>query len=116
MPFRQEKALESTEGTPYEGFTSVQWALEFIERYGQIDGDHHKAWVLDQVARVLHGTPVILSLASWTNEAGEIVDSEYRFETGEPSEAYLGWVYDLKRGSAAEGEDDEYGYDEGVAP
>lgn len=28
-------------------------ALEFIERYGGIDGAHHKMWVIDQVARAL---------------------------------------------------------------
>jgi hypothetical protein len=30
-------------------------ALDLIRRYGGIDGDHHKAWVLDQVARLLAG-------------------------------------------------------------
>jgi hypothetical protein len=30
-------------------------ALTLIERYGQIDGAHHKTWVLDQVARALLG-------------------------------------------------------------
>lgn len=30
-------------------------ALELIVQYGGIDGDHHKAWVLDQVTRVLAG-------------------------------------------------------------
>lgn len=28
-------------------------ALELILRYGGIDGDHHKQWVLDQVVRTL---------------------------------------------------------------
>jgi len=31
-------------------------ALEIITRYGGIDGDHHKAWVLDQVVRRLTGS------------------------------------------------------------
>lgn len=114
--FLGEKVLESADGTPYEGFTSAQWALEYIECYGQIDGDRHKAWVLDQVARILHGTPVILSLASWVNKDDEVIETEFRFKTGEPSESYLGWVYDLKRGRATKGEEDEYDYDEGVAP
>lgn len=26
---------------------------EFIDRYGGIDGEHHKAWVLDQLMRAL---------------------------------------------------------------
>jgi len=29
------------------------WALDLAVRYGQIDGDHHKAWVIDQVVRLL---------------------------------------------------------------
>lgn len=28
-------------------------ALDLISKYGGIDGDHHKQWVLDQVIRVL---------------------------------------------------------------
>lgn len=26
--------------------------MDLIERYGGIDGSHHKQWVLDQIARV----------------------------------------------------------------
>lgn len=29
------------------------WALDLAVRYGQVDGDHHKAWVIDQVVRLL---------------------------------------------------------------
>jgi hypothetical protein len=35
------------------GSTPVEQALEIINRYGGIDGGHHKQWVLDQVVRVL---------------------------------------------------------------
>lgn len=28
-------------------------ALEIAFQYGQIDGDHHKTWVIDQMVRVL---------------------------------------------------------------
>ena len=31
----------------------ITQAIALIEQYGQTDGSHHKAWVLDQVARVL---------------------------------------------------------------
>ena len=31
-------------------------ALAFAVRYGQIDGAHHKAWVIDQMCRALLGT------------------------------------------------------------
>ena len=27
--------------------------LALVERYGGIDGDHHKAWLLDQLVRLL---------------------------------------------------------------
>jgi hypothetical protein len=30
-------------------------ALDIILRYGGIDGEHHKAWVIDQVVRALTG-------------------------------------------------------------
>ena len=30
-------------------------AIKLIMRYGGIDGSHHKAWVIDQVARILAG-------------------------------------------------------------
>jgi len=33
----------------------INGAIELKERYGGIDGDHHKTWVIDQVARVLLG-------------------------------------------------------------
>jgi hypothetical protein len=33
----------------------IETALSIILRYGQIDGAHHKAWVIDQVTRVLLG-------------------------------------------------------------
>jgi len=31
----------------------IEAALELALRYGGIDGDHHKAWVIDQIVRVL---------------------------------------------------------------
>lgn len=33
--------------------TRIEEALDLITRYGGIDGDHHKTWVLDQVVRLL---------------------------------------------------------------
>ena len=87
MNFLGEEKLESCDGTPYEGFTPAQWAVNYIERYGQIDGDHHKLWVMDQVVRILKGTPVELKIARW--DGGY---HEYRPITGKPSVEYLQWV------------------------
>jgi len=89
-------------------FTAHDWALWYIGRYGGFDGDHHKTWVLDQVARILHGTPVIRKEARWDNG-----HAEFRAWTGDPSAGYQEWVREMK-----DGEDgpDTYGYDEGIAP
>lgn len=34
----------------------IKRALSFAWSYGQIDGDHHKLWVIDQMVRTLCGT------------------------------------------------------------
>ena len=33
----------------------IEEALDIILKYGGIDGDHHKTWVIDQVTRKLTG-------------------------------------------------------------
>jgi hypothetical protein len=33
----------------------ITQAIDLTVRYGGIDGDHHKAWVIDQMVRVLAG-------------------------------------------------------------
>jgi hypothetical protein len=84
-------------------WTVNDWALQYIQQYGGIGGDHHKAWVLDQVARILHGTPVIVTEDRWENGY-----KETRFRTGDPSSSYLEWAEMMRSGG--------YGYDEGIAP
>ena len=37
------------------GGPPIEQALELAVRYGGIDGAHHKAWVIDQMVRVLAG-------------------------------------------------------------
>lgn len=81
-------------------YSKEEMAIEYIGRYGYIDGDHHKQWVLDQVARILMGTPVLVTEARWSDG-----NSEIRLRTGEPSAEYFEW-----RGENFD-EDDE-----GIAP
>ena len=64
-----------------------EYAIEFLSMYSYIDGDHHKQWLIDQVARILMGTFVKVVEASWDN--GE---KELRYSTGEPSKKYLEWI------------------------
>ena len=33
----------------------INKALDIALKYGQIDGAHHKTWVIDQIVRVLSG-------------------------------------------------------------
>lgn len=94
--------------TVFKDYTPSDWAMYFIEAYGQIDGGHHKQWVLDQVARILKGTNVIVKKATWE---GSI--AEWRIRLDDPSEEYLQWVIDMKDGEDGE---DTYSYDEGIAP
>jgi hypothetical protein len=82
----------------------LDYAMVFIEKYGASEGDHHKAWVIDQVVRILKGTPVIVTEARWTDH-----DPEVRYRTGEPSAEYLVWVAEMR-------EEDEEDWSDGTAP
>lgn len=99
------------EDTPFKGYSAIEFAMCFIESYGQIDGGHHKQWVIDQVARILKGTPIMIEKATWTDH-----EPEWRLETGEPSKRYLDWVTDMRGNFDEKNDEYEYGYDEGIAP
>lgn len=110
--FLGEKLLNQEEVEIFKNFSKSDWAMHFIEKWGQIEGQEHRGWVLDQVARILNGTPIIIKLASW--EDGY---TEYRVSTSEQvSEEYQKWCismlgeYDEKQGCY------EYFYNEGIAP
>lgn len=99
----------STEDSPYKGYDASKWALLFITMYGGIDGAHHKDWVLDQVARALHGGVPTIKLASWDDG-----QTEYRVSSIEATAEYSAWVETMK-GVDEDGED-MYDYSEGTAP
>lgn len=100
--------VKNDKDCPYRFYTPSDWALLWIAKYGGIDGSHHKTWVLDQVAQILHGTPVIVTLAKWDDG-----QSEYRVQLEEPTSKYHEWVKELKAG---EDGPDTYYYDQGIAP
>lgn len=66
-------------------------ALEIAWQYSQIDGAHHKAWVIDQMVRALCGDEETYKL---------FIDA---YTEPFPSEVYPG-------------EMDHYSWDEGIAP
>jgi hypothetical protein len=71
----------------YSAHGPAEWALEFISRYGYIDGAHHKQWALDQAARCLLGTPVVVTEARWADGQKEL-----RFRTSAPPSSYIDWL------------------------
>jgi hypothetical protein len=92
----------------FKDFTPTDWALYYISSYGGFDGAHHKDWVLDQVARILLGTKVIVKEARWENG-----QSEYRVSLDKKSPEYKQWVKDLCYG---EDGPNTYDYNKGIAP
>lgn len=49
------EAIETVLNMLKEKDAEIEKALEKAFQYGQIDGDHHKTWVIDQMVRVLTG-------------------------------------------------------------
>jgi hypothetical protein len=72
--------------TKYAMYAKTDWILLFIDYYN-FDGEHHKAWLIDQIFRITLGTKVIVKEAKWDN--GE---KEKRFYLDEPSEEYKDWL------------------------
>jgi len=58
----------------------IQLALELIGAYGQTDGGHHKAWVIDQTARLLTGDGYEAWVAEWCD--GEDGPDTYTWDEG----------------------------------
>lgn len=99
------------EDTEFKDFTKSDWALYFIERYGQIDGAHHKAWVLDQCSRILNGSKIIINKAIWKDEY-----FEYRVSVDSSCEKYNKWVHSMLGEYDEDLDEYEYGYEHGIAP
>lgn len=112
MAYLGETPIDWKKEGPYQRFTKEDWALLVIFKYGQIDGEHHKQWVIDQVARILNGCDIKVVLAKWDD-----YEPEYRFTTaeGESLEAYNDWVR-IYQGAIDEDGNTEYGYDVGCPP
>lgn len=50
----------------------IQQAVEIAQRFGMIDGEHHKQWVIDQMVRTLLGPE---GYAEWLADTNS--DPEY---------------------------------------
>ncbi len=94
--------------TEYALYSKEDWVMYYVERYGGIDGDHHKTWLLDQIARILKGAEIQIKVARWSNG-----HTEDRINIINPTEEYHMWVEEMKSG---EDGPDTYDYDVGIAP
>ncbi len=58
----------------------INKVLEIAFQYGQIDGDHHKLWVIDQIVRSLTGN----NYKEWVNhyEYDEKTGEKYTWDKG----------------------------------
>ncbi len=104
-----ETAMDISTHPEYKNYTGKDWAMHFIHSYGQIEGDHHSKWVLDQVARAMHGGVPTVKLAKWDDG-----QEEYRVSELSETKEYLAWIKEML-GEEVDGEY-EYDYDEGIAP
>jgi hypothetical protein len=60
--------------------TPAKKALEIALSYGQIDGSHHKAWVIDQIVRALTGSKYEEVIKA--NKVGEDGPETYDWDEG----------------------------------
>lgn len=82
---QRQRALFDAEQRQREEATieaRVKSAIDIIVRFGGIAGDHHKAWVLDQVVRILAAKayPAVVAEA----RAGEDGPETYDWDVGIP--------------------------------
>jgi len=94
--------------TVFRDYTPQDWVMYYIESYGQTDGDHHKAWLLDQIARIIKGARIIITVDKWDNEV-EVIN----VDIGEPTPEYWQWIKEVKSG---EDGPETYSYKFGIAP
>ena len=59
---------------------SIGEAIDIAMQFGQIDGDHHKTWVIDQMVRVLAGSKYEEIIREFC--AGEDGPNTYEWDTG----------------------------------
>lgn len=88
--------------TKFANHTTNDWIRYWIDGYGSTDGAHHKQWLIDQIAKLTFGTPVIIKLAKWDNG-----QEEYRITLGKTNDEYNKWFKEFE---------EQYGYEHGTPP
>jgi hypothetical protein len=84
----------------------ITLALEYAKD-GQNDGEHHKAWAIDQMVRALTGCPMVEKTA--VGAQGQT----YNYQGQGESEEYRRFIADYKAGEDGL---ETYSWEEGIAP
>lgn len=84
-----------------------QSVLDIITQYGGTDGDHHKAWVLDQIVRILTDCPTVVKNST------DVHGTPYSYEALGDGAEYLEFIRQYNDGEEGP---NTYCYDEGIAP
>ncbi len=66
-------------------------AINIALMFGQIDGDHHKAWVIDQMVRALTGCRYNQLTYSCIAESDEYRDTIASYCAGDEGEGQYEW-------------------------
>lgn len=85
----------------------IEKALEYAAKYGMIEGDHHREWIIDQMVRALTGCPMV------TLRSMDAYGKPYKYENQGMSEAYREFV---KKYSDGEDGPETYRWGIGIAP
>jgi hypothetical protein len=92
---------------PMEAYADrLTLALEFAKS-GQVDGEHHKAWAIDQMVRALTGCPMV------TRTAIDHRYQPYEYKAQGESEEYQRFIAEYRAG---EDGPNTYSWEEGIAP
>lgn len=83
---------------------TIHGALEIADN---IDGAHHKQWIIDQMVRVLTNCPIV------EKKALDYKGNPYSFRALGESDEYIEWIKDYQNGKDGPA---TYEWDTGIAP
>lgn len=92
----------------------IDKALDFALKYGHIDGNHHKSWLIDQMVRALTGCPMITKRSTFVKGKPFLVQDQG--ESGEYMDFVAKHVDFVTKYDDKEEESYAYEWDCGIAP
>ena len=92
---RNEKIIENYRNVLFKKTKAIEKAIEYAQRYGQIDGAHHRLWVIDQMVRALLECPIKEDSQGESFKYNKLIkDYEYKSDDGHYEEEKI-YEWDL---------------------